>query len=145
VRDWSEQDDETIQRMAGLGLSASKIANHLGISRNAVIGRMRRIRQFKGPILKKVWTEEMKQRHRDVYIALAANAILRLLMRGGSHTAQEITELVRNECGLGFVWDAMMKMEREGLVWRAHHFDWRRAHRWEITGCGRIVQQIPGA
>jgi transposase len=145
VRDWSEQDDEAIIRMTGLGLSAAKIANHLGATSDSVYARMKRIRQLRGDVLQKVRPEEGRQQYREEFIALTAKAILRLLMRGGSYTAQEITALVKNECGLGWVWDALMKMEREHLVWRAHHFDWKRAHHWEITGCGRIVQQTPGA
>jgi len=148
VKVWSEQDDETIIRMLGLGKRLVDVAVHFGISKNAIIGRVHRLRKgFKKPV-QQIWDDERKERFRDSMIKLTEEVILQLLTSGGTHTAKEIGELImRTPAGTGYVWEALIKMEKAGLAWRAHHFDWRRANNWEITGCGRIValQQTPGA
>lgn len=140
-RDWSIEDDETIIRMLGLGKHLADVAAHFGISKNAIIGRVHRLRKgFKKPA-ELTWDDERKGRFRASMIKLAEDAILQLLTHDRNLTAQEISELLRSSpAGKGWIWEALIKMEKAGLVWRAHHFDVNRANRWEITGCGRITQ-----
>lgn len=147
MRTWSPEDDETIIRMLGLGQRLIDVAGHFGISKNAIIGRVHRLRKgLKPPRAPEVWSDEKKQQFRNVMIQMTEDEILQLLDSGGSHTAKEIGELLMHTpAGTGYVWETLIKMEKEGLAWRAHHFDWRRANRWEITGCGRIAQSpAPG-
>lgn len=153
MRAWSKDDDEIIIRMLGLGKSRAEIACHFGVTKNAILGKIHRIqRGHRKPRKRTEWTDEMKDRHRSMLIELTQKAILHLLLRGGNHTAQEIEGLVKYEAGRGYIWEALINMERDRLVWRAQSFadpfDWRKANHWEITGCGRVVaagQQTPGA
>lgn len=142
-REWSAEDDETIIRMLGLGQHLVDVAVHFGISKNAIIGRVHRLRKGFKKRVEQIWDDEKKERFRDSMIKLTETEILHLLMHDNGHSAKEIGELImRTPAGTGYVWEALIKMENAGLVWRAHHFDWRRANRWEITGCGRIAQLL---
>lgn len=139
-REWSAEDDETIIRMLGLGQRLVDVAVHFGLSKNAIIGRVHRLRKgFKKPV-EQIWDDARKEQFKAVMIKVTEEVILQLLTHDGTHTAKEIAELIKlTPAGTGYVWEALIKMERAGLAWRAHHFDVSRANHWEITGCGRIA------
>jgi DNA-binding MarR family transcriptional regulator len=154
-----DENIEEIKRRYASGESLNSIsqtfASYHGpvanaLKRAGVTLRSRYQNGLRQPSEKDVWSDEMKETFKANMMKLAEDEILRLLMRGDNHTAQEIGDLIRRtQAGAGYVWETLIKMELNGLVWRAHHFDWRRANSWEITGCGRIVaaalQQTPGA
>jgi hypothetical protein len=67
--------------------------------------------------------------------------VLAFLLKGGRHTAKEIhfqTHFADQ------VWETLIRLEREGLVYRAYMLDdWTTFQKWKITGCGALQSHLP--
>jgi hypothetical protein len=86
------------------------------------------------------WTNERKASKHNIGLADAKRAILIHLAQGGAYTALDICNALFYRTGSGYIWEALLKMERESLVCRASDYeDPRTYHQWKITGCGYLA------
>lgn len=93
------------------------------------------------------WTDEIKIAAYQTRINTAEKELLSCLADGSMGTAKELSAVMSSrKTENGFVWFALLNLERAGMAWRAFDYeDWRSLHRWKITGCGLLFQQTPGA
>jgi hypothetical protein len=91
------------------------------------------------------WSEERKIVNRNRELARTERLILTFLVFANlendrGYVAADISEAIKHQAGFGYIWPALMNLEREGLAFRAFDYeDWRTLHVWKITGCGLLA------
>lgn len=91
------------------------------------------------------WSEEKKAEFRDRGLAHTEKFVFAFLAFANlendrGYVAAEIAEALKYQAGYGYIFPALLKLEREGFAWRAYDYeDWRTLHAWKITGCGLLA------
>jgi hypothetical protein len=110
---WTPERDNRLQRLEGAGLSAAKIGEQLGVTRNAVLGRSARLRGVVYPCIVRREKESRvqaavrrRERERRSYAALMvmrkaiATGVAREITIAAAMKAGATYEAVGNELGL---------------------------------------------
>jgi hypothetical protein len=124
---WTAEKDKQLRRLEAAGLSAAQIADRLGTTRNAVIGRSVRLRGLTFP--SQIQRERTKRalhaahlRQREERAALSLASMQRLIARGTPRSTA-IVSAIRNQVTYQAIADELgiSRQRVQQIVAKARH------------------------
>jgi len=124
---WTAEEDKQLRRLEAAGLTAAQIADRLGTTRNAVIGRSVRLRGLtfpsqiqRGRTERALRAAHLRQQKEQASLSLAA---MRRLIARGTPRDTAILSTVRDHVTYQAIADelGLTRQRVQQIVARAHH------------------------